>query len=81
MDCCENSCDNCCCPNVKIIEKIYYPAFISPTADATGTSGSKGKCCKCKAAAAVQDVTCQTQLITQFNLLLKNLRAAGLLEK
>lgn len=54
--------------------------FVIPRG-ATGATGPKGQDATFKAAAAVADATDEQDVVNQFNQLLGNLRAAGLLEE
>ena len=63
-----------------IFFQIHKKNFITAgPAGPTGATGATGPAGTVAPAAAVADATGQTDIVTQFNQLLANLRAAGLL--
>ena len=56
-------------------QTVYFPNINAPT----GPTGPAGPAGTVTPAAAVADATSEADVVTQFNLLLANLRAAGLL--
>ena len=71
----------CCRPvlNFEIPRGNTGPAGATGPTGSTGSTGATGPAGTVAPAAAVADATGQTDIVTQFNQLLANLRAAGLL--
>ena len=81
--CCNNN-NRCSCDCQGPQGPRGCPGPIGPTgatgpAGPTGATGATGPSGTVAPAAAVADATGQTDIVTQFNQLLANLRAAGLL--
>lgn len=68
-----------CCAYIDGAVGPIGPTGAAGPAGPTGATGATGPAGTVAPAAAVADATGQTDIVTQFNQLLANLRAAGLL--